>query len=72
MAYFVKPKGTTPDPSWKLIQARQLVGTSHYCAVRRDLYETPNGDRVSIPVEDEFELPTRNTWENQARRGVVL
>ncbi len=55
MDYRTEPAGTLPDPSWTKLSDRQLVGTSHYCAVYRDLYETPGGERVSIRVSGEFE-----------------
>lgn len=40
----------TPDPSWKLISKDQKVGIGDNFYIVRDLYETPEGKRVSVAL----------------------
>lgn len=45
----------------KLLSENQLIGTSAGFAIFRNLYEKPNGDRVSIPTSREFEIQKERT-----------
>ena len=40
----------TPDPSWKLISKDQKVGIGDHFYIVRDLYETPEGKKVSVAL----------------------
>lgn len=48
-------------PGSRLLAENQLVGTSSGFAVFRNLYETPSGDRISIPTSREFEMQNERT-----------
>lgn len=39
-----------------LIAENQLVGTHDGFALFRNLYETPNGGRISVPTSHEFDM----------------
>lgn len=45
----------------KMLAKNQLVGTSSGFAVFRDLFEMPNGDRVSVKTSHEFEIQKERT-----------
>ena len=40
----------TPDPSWKLVSKDQKVGIGDHFYIVRDLYETPEGKKVSVAL----------------------
>jgi hypothetical protein len=48
----------------KLLEQNQLIGTSAGNAVFRDLYETEDGKRVSIPTSREFCMMQQRTLPN--------
>lgn len=45
----------------KLLARNQLIGTSAGFAVFRDLFEKPDGERVSVPTSREFEMQKERT-----------
>lgn len=44
-----------------LLSRNQLVGTHGGFALFRDLYELPNGDRISVPTSRGFEMQRERT-----------
>jgi hypothetical protein len=54
----------TLPPGSKLLAENQLVGTYAGYAVFRNLYETPSGERISIPTSREFEMQKERTLPN--------
>lgn len=48
----------------KLLAHNQLVGTVGGFAVFRDLYEKPDGERVSVRTSREFEMQKERTLPN--------
>ncbi len=45
----------------KLLAQNQLIGTSGGFAVFRNLYEKPDGERVSVRTSHEFEMQKERT-----------
>lgn len=45
----------------KLLAKNQLIGTYGGFAMFRDLFEKPNGDRISVPTSREFEMQKERT-----------
>jgi len=48
----------------KLLAQNQLIGTSAGSAVFRDLFETEDGKRVSVPTSREFCMMKERTLPN--------
>lgn len=46
----------------KLIAGNQLVGTAPRIAVFRNLYEKPDGSRVSVRTSREFDMQAQRTF----------